>query len=220
MKKIKIFPSALEIRIAEMPVADEFKAVKLTYDQAMSFQSKFTSFEELLTEYGIANRLQVGEFYEGYLAVYHWSGHVEVVRMNGLIRKIAPTVANGILNYRFAENIRAGLAWECIYLTEDSSICLGCFNYVWTFRDCRFTYEVSRMKEVVGDKILQRSYSSDDINRIVAMEPEVVDEELKTKLVTALLTDEKIVVLSDDEDMVLKHYLGGSYYKSFFSEVK
>ena len=220
MKKIRILTSALEIRNAQMPVTDEFKALKLTYAQAMSFQSKFTSFEELLTEYGISNRLQVGEFYEGYLAVYYWGGHVEVVNMHGQIEKIDPAVASVVWDYRLAENIREGKAWQCVYPMSGGNVGVGAFRYVWTFSDCNFAQDIAWTQRNLNNVVVRNAYPPEVIACYDSINAEQMDEQLKSSIIAALLTDERMVMLSDSEIMVLKHYLGEVYYKAFFCEVE
>ena len=213
MKKMKIFVSALEIRNAQMPVTDEFKAVKLTYKQAMDFQSKFTSFEELLAEYGASNQLKIGEFYDGYLAVCGY--RFEVVKMYGCIQRIPAHEACGILNYRLAEEIRTGKAWQCVYIAGEIT-CQGAFQYVWNFRDCTFGGHINQIKNYMAKN--PQAYTEEEKNIYASLDAEKADEQLKNKLVSALLTESKIIELSEAENMVLKHYLG-EYYRRFFAEV-
>ena len=212
MKK-KILVSALEIRNAVFPVSTEFKAVKLTYAQAMNFQSKFTSFEELLAEYGVNNQLKVGEFYDGYLAVCGY--RFEVVKMYGCIQRIPAHEACGILNYRLAEEIRTGKAWQCVYIAGERT-CQGAFQYVWNFRDCTFGGHINQIKNYMAKN--PQAYTEEEKNIYASLDAEKADEQLKNKLVSALLTESKIIELSEAENMVLKHYLG-EYYRRFFAEV-
>ena len=206
MKKLEIKPSALKIRRAQLPAVSEIKAVKLTYAQAMAF-ANIRSFDELITRYGSANQLKAGEIYKGYIAVFYPWGHSDVVYFNGYLQKLSPQEANGCVDYQYAQTIREGRAWVVLYQTSDGHICSGEFFYVWTFRDCRFAEEITR---------LQR-----EKNLLTAINAEETDKALKDKLVNALLSDTKIVEVSDNEDFVLKYYLGvNSYYKAFFTEVQ
>lgn len=220
MKKLRIFASALEIRNAEFPVSNEFNAVKLTYDQAMNFSDVASSFSELVAKYGEENILNVGELYEGYVAVYYWTGRVDVVKMSGQIQKIAPAIANTVWDYRLAENIRAGKAWECIYPTREGSICMGVFRYVWTFRNCTFAKDIAWTQSKLRDVRVRNFYSPEAIACYDRINAEAMDAELKGKIIAALLTEERTVVLEDTEDMILKHYLGSEYYNAFFCEVE
>ena len=209
MKKFRIFPSRLEIRRATLPLGIEFQAVKLDPKEAMNFTSEgIGKFEDLISRYGACNQLRVGEFYNGYLAVYFWWGHAEVVSMRGQIRHIDPrTVINGP-DYRFRENVRKGLAWECVYPLGEGRFGQGTFDYLWTFRDCTFARLITW-----GQGHNWPGYEK--------LDAESVDKSLKDKIVAALQKEEKIVELTDEEDMVLKHYLGEcSYYKSFFVEIQ
>ncbi len=206
MKKLRIFPLRMEIRTADYPLGKDFYAVKLSPKEAMAFTAVNT-FDDLLSRYGSNNQLRIGEFYNGYIAVFFWWGHTEVVSMRGQIQRIDPAAAAGCLNHSMADAIRRGLAWECLYPLGEGRFCQGAFNYFWTFRDCTFARQI-----VWGKEHGWTGYGN--------MKPEAIDKSLKDKIVSALQKEEKIVELTDEEDMVLKHYLGEfSYYKSFFVEV-
>ena len=205
MKNLKIFSSSLEIRTAQMPVCSEFKAVKLSYEQAMAFDHQITNFDELIARYGAANQLKPNEHYEGYIAVpYPW-GKVDVIHIVGAVQKIAPDEARYYLDADKAKLIREGKCWQVRYMTSDGD-CPGRFDYVWTFNGCRFSSTISDLQK--------KGYLPSD------MDADATDKLLKDKLITALCGN-KIVKVSDNEDFILKVYLGKySYYKSFFSEVQ
>lgn len=202
MKKLKIFPSHLEFRNAGFPAVTEFKAVKLSYEQAMSFsQQHLRSFDDLVAVYGADKELKSGESYDGYIAVPHWWGYVEVVKMQGVITKIDPAAARGCLNYDFAKVIREGRAWEVLI---DGKM-PGPFLAVWTFSDCGFASLITQEQKR---------------GRWQGIDAEEMDEKLKNKLIAALLSNQ-IVELTDEEDDVLRSYLGYySYYKRFFIEMQ
>lgn len=209
MKKLRIFPSCLEIRTAEFPLGKDFLAVKLSSKEAMAFSATdIRTFDDLISRYGANNRLRPGEFYNGYAVVSFWWGHTEVVSMHGIIQRIDPkTVVSGA-DYKFADAVRKGLAWECVYPLGEGRFGQGCFNYFWNFRDCTFARQI-----IWGQEHGWTGYEN--------MNPEAIDKSLKDKIVSALQKEEKIVELTDEEDMVLRHYLGeNSYYKSFFVEVE
>ncbi len=206
MKNLKITSSSLEIRVAQMPVTSEFKAVKLSYEQAMSFDHLATSFDELVACYGVSSQLKPNEHYEGYIAVpYPW-GRVDVICLGGAIQKINPNEAKYCWNTNEAQLIREGKCWHVQWQNSDGSTCPGKFNYVWTFKGCRFAQTITDLQK--------KGYLPSD------MDADATDKLLKDKLVSALCGN-KIVKVSDNEDLILKVYLGEySYYKSFFSEVQ
>lgn len=208
MKKLRINPSKLEIRTASMSFGKTFCAVKLSQQEAFAFDSaKYHNFDDLLAAYGAHNQLKEGELYNGYIAALsHW-GKIEVVVMRGKICKIDPKTAIGCLNYSLAEAISKGMAWECIYPLEDGQTTQGTFNYVWTFRDCQFARHIIWCK--------QRCNTG--FNTLDAY---ATDKQLKDKIIKALQTEDKIVEIDDTEEMVLKMYLGTSYYTRFFCEVE
>lgn len=205
MKKLKISSYQLEIRHAQMPVGTEFKAVKLTYEQAMSFDHRVTNFNKLVACYGTASQLKPNEHYDGYIAVpYPW-GKVDVVRLDGYIQRINPNEANSCFDPKKAQLIRENKCWTARHKASGGGDYPGRFNYVWTFNGCRFAETIATLKE--------KGYLPADTDISAA------DKRLKDKLVSALCGD-KIVEVSDNEDLILKVYLGeNSYYKSFFTEV-
>lgn len=207
MKKLKINPSKLAIRRAEIPAEAEIKAVKLTYAQAMAFDSsQVMTFDELLANYGY-NQLRAGEVYNGYIAVLYSWGRADVVYMQGYLEKISPKEADFCFDLNRAKMIREGRGWTVCWQTSDGEICQGEFSYVWTFNGCRFAEEITRLQK--------GGYLSPEFN------PDTMADMLKGKLISALQTDEKIIDLTDNEDFILRVYLGAhSYYKEFFTEVK
>lgn len=209
MKKLEIFPSHLEIREAGLPFGENFCAVKLSPKQAMAFtEVGIRNFADLLERYGANNQLHVGEFYNGYMAAFFWWGHTEVIAMRGQIQRIDPKTPVGCIDYVYERAIRKGLAWECVYPLKDGKLIQGSCKYVWNFRDCTFARHIAWGKD-------------HDWPAYENLDADAIDKSLKDKLVIALQKEEKVVELTDEEDMVLKHYLGEcSYYKNFFVEVE
>ena len=206
MKKLKIYPSALEIRNADLPVVLEIKAVKLTYEQAMTFNEAETyTFAQLLAKYGENQRLQVGEFYDGYVAMtYPWNRAI-VAKMLGVLRRVPAEVAKEcIYNSTMAANITKGEAWQVVYPRKDGGFSDGAFKYVWSFNGCIFASLVERIKKNEG--------------KLYGVDAKELDATLKRKLAAALLTEDKVVELTDDEDLVLRAY-APDYYRHFFAEV-
>ena len=214
MKKLKISASALQIRIASLPVGKDLKVIKLTRSEAFGFNDFFSSFDDLKKKYGAQKVLHEGEMYNGYVAIVYGSRSVDVVYMYGRLLRIDPSEATICYNYMRAEVIRQGKAWEIT--TEDA---VPCFNYVWTFNNCRFDGEARRLQEVVKDRILKRNYSEADIDIIMSMDPECVSTSLKYKLEKALLSSESICELTESEDLLLRSYLGEELYRKFFCAV-
>ncbi len=198
----------LEFRNTEFPFGEDFRAVKLSIQEAMAFSgSNVKTFDDLLTRYGANNKLKVGEYYNGYLAIYFWYGRAEVVKMRGHIQRVDPKTPIGGPDYVYRNAVRKGLVWECILSLEGGKTAQGPCKDVWTFRDCAFANSILR-----GKKRGQKGYEN--------LDSEVIDKSLKEKLVEALQKEEKSVELTDEENMVLKHYLGEERYKRFFVKVE
>lgn len=68
-----------------MPAVKEFKAIKLTYEQAMAFDHKIKNFDELIAYYGADNRLSIGEHYD---QISGTSSTEEVSQQNKEVAKI------------------------------------------------------------------------------------------------------------------------------------
>lgn len=206
MKKLKIYPSALEIRNADLPVVSEVKAVKLTYEQAMTFDEAETyTVEQLVAKYGEAQMLKVGEFYDGYVAMWYPWYKVMVAKMVGMIRRVPVEAAkNCFFNSVMAKNIQNGQAWQVVYPLKRGASS-GAFKYVWSFNGCCFAKITEHLKRQRG--------------QLAGVDAKKMDATLKEKLVAALLTEDKVVELTDDEDLVLRAY-APDYYRQFFAVVE
>ena len=205
-KNLKISVSALEDMIAKTPRGSEFKAVKLTYEQAMAFESYNASFDELLAIYGSSNRLKPNEHYDGYIAVSHRWGEVSIIHLIGALQRIDPSEAVNYPDEDKAEVIREGICWRVICQNSDGSSCPEKFNYVWTFNKCKFAKTIANLQE-------EYWLPSD-------MDAEATDKILKDKLIAALCGN-KIVEVSYAEDDILKEYFGEDlFYYDIFSEVE
>ena len=206
MKKLKIYPSALEIRNANLPVVSEIKAVKLTYEQAMAFdETGIYTVKQLMAKYGEAQMLKVGEFYDGYVAMHYPWDRVIVAKMIGMIRRVPVENAKDCLfNSTMAKNIQNGQAWQVVYPLKRGAIS-GAFKYVYGFNGCCFARIAEHLKRHQG--------------KLAGVDANKMDATLKEKLVAALLTEDKVVELTDDEDLVLRAY-APDYYRKFFAVVE
>lgn len=205
--------SVLAFRRHSQILGTEMKAVKISQPQALGFISRFTSFEDMLETYG-NQKLELGEFYTGYIAVYHGSYSQEVIYMKGKVRKYSGHPSHlRDANLRLAAekgtfyevvdpgnieetypNYRAG---DVHYQRE------GLFQFVWNFKECRFESHVRTMQS--------HGY-------LLEADAEQIDKALKYKVLKGFATG-KAFELTNDENVVLKSYLG-KYYKTFFTEVK
>ena len=196
MKKIRIFLPNFETSPATIPLG-EFKAVKLSREEAATFSgAEVKTFEDLLEKYGANNQLRPGEYYNGYLAVFYWWRHIEVILMRGKIRRLSP-VLDEIA--KLSKKIH-DLKWECVKAEGEQ----GDFNYVWIVNDSCFA------KQVLDE---QKRGNSD----YEALDAAAIDKALKSKIVAALPKEGKTIELTDGENLVLKDYLG-EYYNKFFVE--
>lgn len=186
------------------PHEADVQLIKLTYDEAMTFDEPILDYGETPVDlYGQDRVLKEGEFYDGYaLWTYkfcYW--HFTVVKMRGAISRIQASEADkGIYGYT-ADEIRAGKAWQIVCPPENGKKRDWYFVNVLIFTNCYFAEMVDKIKDC-----------SDELQDVDSYK---LDESLRGKLVAALLTDEKVVTLTREEDMVLHAKLGRAYKAIF-----
>lgn len=200
--RIKVFPSALEIRPASTIFGTEFKAVKLSFEQAMAFSSGFYSFDHMLETYGRANILQLGEQYDGYIAVYYSQWQQDVVKIRGVVERFSELEALNLQPSGLRDAALKDAAYKIVYRCQDGKKVCGSALYVWTFGDCRFAELIHALQQ-------QKKIS-------VSIIPDAMEINLKRKLIQSLIADE-VVEISEDENEVLLKYLGKAYYMQFIS---
>ena len=182
------------------PHEADVQLIKLTYDEAMTFNEPILDYGETPVDlYGQDRVLKEGEFYDGYaLWTYkfcYW--HFTVVKMRGAISRIPASEADkGIYGYSSYE-IEAGEAWRIEEVSENGQKRGWDFVNVMTFTDYDFSEMVTKIQDC-----------SDELRDV---DPHKLDKVLRGKLVEALLTDEKIVMLTREEDMVLHAKLARAY---------
>lgn len=209
MRKItlKINPARLEIRPQQLPVGKEIRIFKISYSEAMNYSARYSSFEMLLAKYGEQSLLKEDEFYDGYALVVYPYIYPRVVKMYGKLQPIPPHEANSCFNANFAKIIRSGDAWKVV--AEGGEY----FQYVWSFNDCQFARSIKETQESIKKR--PNTYNKQEREVYETLDAVAVDATLKQKIVTALLTKDKIVELAEAENMVLRHYLGEYYYRFF-----
>ena len=207
MKKLKINVDKLVSERSPyfafiFPHQADVQLVKLTYGQAMTFADPRCD----VTPFALYDRdslLKEGEFYDGYALCFYkfFYWHFTVVKMRGAITRIPPSEADkGVYGYT-SDEIRTGKAWRIECPPENGQKRDWYFVNVLTFMDYDFCAMVRKIQDCSDE--LQ------DVN------PRELDEALRSKLVLALLTDEKIVTLTREEDMVLHAQLASDYKYMF-----
>lgn len=204
MKKIKFFPSALEIRPASTIFGTEFLAVKLSFEQAMAFTSGFISFDQMIEIYGTASILQLGEQYDGYAAVFYNSWKQSVIKLRGAVEHFTEVEAINMMPSSLRDAALNNAAYKIVYRCADGKRVQGAALYVWTFGDCRFSELIHTLQK-------QGKMSS-------SLRPDAIEISLKRKIFQSLTTDEAISVTEDEDDVLLR-YLGKNYYTQFIAEV-
>ncbi len=194
MKKITPIADEFHMNSASLNLGRKLYALKLTRDQAIDFKSGFSSFTAMASKYGWKNKLQEGETYEGYLAVYYSADQQMVVYMSGSLYKVSPDeeVAEKDLEAQRKQSL-----WKVVAGIDEE----GVFDYVFTLGD----YPIA--------KLVQDLQVYDGL--LVNLNPAELGESIKKKLVAAL-KEESAAELTDAEALAVKAIFGRS---GLFAEV-
>ena len=179
---------------ASLNLGKKLYAIKLTREQAIEFKSGFSSFTAMASKYGWQNKLQEGETYEGYLAVYYSADQQMIVYMSGALYKISPDEEVAIEDL---EAQRKQSLWKVVTGIDEE----GVFDYVFTLGD----YHIA--------KLVQDLQVYDGL--LVNLNPAELGESIKKKLVAAL-KEESAAELTDAEALAVKAIFGRS---GLFAEV-
>lgn len=174
MRKLRILRDGLAISnvCPKIELGNELKAVKISFVQALHFQGHFSSFEEMLKCYGEQKRLQEGEAYDGYVAIFHACWNQSVAFLRGAIKK---EKSSGHDEYKF-----------CVQDITGSFP--GIFTNIWTPNNCRFSDWIEALK--LYDKVNEDT------------DPNALDKKLKEAIIDAAvnnsvlrLTEEEYMIL-------------------------
>ena len=181
---------------ASLVLGKKLYAIKLTREQAIDFRSGFASFTAMASKYGWQNKLQEGETYEGYLAIYYSSDQQMIVYMEGSLYKVSPDEEVAMEDL---EAQRKQTLWKISSGINDEE---GTFEYVFTLGD----YPIARLVQdlQVYDGLL------------VNLNPAELGENIKRKLIDAL-KNETAAEFSDAEALALKGVFGRD--SGLFAEV-
>lgn len=200
MRKLKIIVKNLESAQTSLPYVSELGMVKLTFAEAMTLNETL-SLEQLVTKYGQDRLLKEGEFYDGYLAV-PYRMYMKIIKMRGCVHRIPEDEADNAGYCFMTKAIRDGKAW-CV-IDPDGPLREGKFVKVRTFADCSFLETIVKLRAGTDD--LQ------DVN------PKALNKSIQDKLMATVLSENKIVELTDDEDKVV-HFYFMENYRHYFRRV-
>ncbi len=198
MRKLKIIVKNLESAQTSLPYVSELGMVKLTFAEAMTLDETL-SLEQLVAKYGQDRLLKEGEFYDGYLAV-PYRMYMKIIKMRGCVHRIPESEAERAEEY-LVQTIRAGKAW---WIINPDNLREGKFVKVRTFADCSFLETILKLRAGTDD--LQ------DVN------PKALNKSIQDKLMATVLSENKIVELTDDEDKVV-HFYFMENYRHYFRRV-
>ncbi len=182
---------------ASLDLGRKLHAIKVTPAQAYAFKSGFRDFSSMANKYGLENRLEESEYYEGYLAVYYSADTQMIVYMEGSLYKVAldEEVSPEDLEAQCNQTL-----WKVVTgFDEDEE---GTFEYVFTLGDYRLAQLVQDMQTYDG--ILR------------SMNPVLLSESIKKKLIEAL-QNETAAELSDAEAVTIEKCFGRNC--ALFAEV-
>lgn len=181
---------------ASLNLGKKLYAIKLTREQAIDFRSGFASFTAMASKYGWQNKLQEGETYKGYLAVYYSADQQIVVYMSGSLYKVSPDEEVPVEDL---EAQKKQSLWKVVTGIDEDE---GIFDYVFTLGD----YPIA--------KLVQDLQVYDGL--LTNLNPATLGESIKKKLIDAL-KEETAAELSDAEALALTGVFGRD--SGLFAEV-
>ncbi len=189
MKTIKIILQDLAVDKADLRIGHELKALKLSFEQAMSYEKTFSSFEEMCQHYPDANVLQEGEYYHGYLLIFYSARHQQIVYLNGMLNKCTDEEKHHDDDIAIRDAAHNGILYE---ISHPSHHVKGHCDNIWSFGKCSYASTVVEMQRHQGLSI--------NINA------KKTEKNLKEKLKAALLNHSFTCELTDEEYTVLMHH--------------
>lgn len=187
---------AFHMHAASLNLGKKLYAIKLTREQAIDFRSGFSSFTAMASKYGWQNKLQEGETYKGYLAVYYSADQQIVVYMSGSLYKVSPDEEVPVEDL---EAQKKQSLWKVVTGIDEDE---GIFDYVFTLGD----YPIA--------KLVQDLQVYDGL--LTNLNPATLGESIKKKLIDAL-KEETAAELSDAEALALTGVFGRD--SGLFAEV-
>ena len=186
--EIKIIESNLAIREASTIFPNGWKAIKITREQAMRFNrdDEVISFDELVEKYGSENIINEGEMYTGYVVAYSPILN-QLLFMCGMVKKAADASDWIFAQYATQQAFQNGTLYEVLYQQKDEKCSSGSLKYVWPFGSTLF-------------------------EKVTTVEKA---ETLKAKLIKGAVSQD-FFEITDEENTILRKYLGSSYYNKFF----
>ena len=189
MKTIKISESALAVNHLFPVTLSEFKAIKISREQALSFSfaDQRSSYEVLKAKYA-KEELKDGECYEGYILFNNGCVN-RVAYLHGYFRKEAPEQMFTFPVWLSFPPKRTESIWHRVYRQENDKETLGELRYVFTLGTLAF------------EKYL----------------PQKDAEKLRKKLIKSVI-DNTTVKINQQEDEALHNFLD-SRYKNIVKKV-
>ena len=133
MRKVKISSPTLALNNTTLVYQSMPQMIKLSFVEAVNFESKFSSFDEMLRNYGYNRKINENDPYTGYCAVYHHAHGQSVLYLTEALQKITTSSIKDALGNIFSFN--HGTAF---WLTSGRS--------VYNFRDCQFGQLLEMLK--------------------------------------------------------------------------
>lgn len=186
--EIKIIESNLAIREVSTIFPAGWKAIKVTREQAMRFNrdDEVISFDELVEKYGSENIINEGEMYTGYVVAYSPILN-QLLFMCGMVKKATNSSDWIFARYATQQAFQNGTLYEVLYQQKDEKCSSGSLKYVWPFGSTLF-------------------------EKVTTVEKA---ETLKAKLIKGAVSQD-FFEITDEENTILRKYLGSTYYNKFF----
>ena len=187
MKQIKTLEANLAIREASLIFPYGWKAVKLNREQALRFNTD----DEVLTFEELVQKYGSENIIkEGEMYTGYVVAYTPVLNqllyMCGAIKKLTDASAVIFADYSSKQAFQNGTLYEVYY--QQNNVCsTGSLRYVWPFGSTLF------------EKITTKEHA----------------ETLKNKLIEGTISQD-FFEITDEENKILRKYLGNRYYEKFF----
>ena len=198
----KLFLHQLELqdnREARMDFGKELNIVKISYEEALGFSGKFETPEAMFAHYGHNRRLQPGEHYSGYIAIWYATWLQRSAYMSGTLVKASPYEVNSSESYIRAA-LEEGAYWKLQHEeTAEGVPIIGCVRYIDNFQQCRYA-------EFIRDEGLCPQGTT----------PEQMAKQLKEKILNGAINKASFEV-TDEEFSILQAFHGKITLRKYFS---
>ena len=188
-----------------MNFGKELSIVKISREEALAFDGRFKTADEMFAHYGYDRRLQSGEHYEGYVAIWYASYMQTAAWMYGSLRKATSRDVACCIQSYILDAQKKGAYWvlESEHAADGTPV-VGAVRNFDNFQQCRYA------KLIVELQKEGKEWAKGITN------PEALDRSIKKKILDGAIARAPFEV-TEEEYLLLQYYHGKETLKGFFS---